>query len=177
MVDNNHMQADGATSDVMTVEPVPEKLEAFGFAARRVDANSIDEVGAAFAWAKEQDAPVAPVCENLPGKGVPSFEVYERSDVPPRGRRRVGEGARGARVSVREELPEARSRPLPIARPSKIVAVGLNYVDQPPSRRCRGAGAPVAVRRNRPSSLIGDGDAIRLPPESEQVDFEASSAS
>ncbi len=78
MVDNNHMQADGATSDVMTVEPVPEKLEAFGFAARRVDANSIDEVGAAFAWAKEQDAPVALVCENLPGKGVPSFEVYEK---------------------------------------------------------------------------------------------------
>ena len=79
MVDNNHMQADGATSDVMTVEPVPEKLEAFGFAARRLDANSLDEVGAAFAWAKEQQRkPVALVCENLPGKGVPSFEVYEK---------------------------------------------------------------------------------------------------
>jgi transketolase len=79
MVDNNHMQADGATADVMTVEPVPEKLAAFGFASRRIDANSIDEVLDAFAWAKEQTGkPAALVCENLPGKGVPSFEVYEK---------------------------------------------------------------------------------------------------
>jgi transketolase len=79
MVDNNRMQADGSTAEVMSVEPVPEKLEAFGFAARRLDANSIDEVLEAFAWAKGQRGrPVGLVCENLPGKGVPSFEVYEK---------------------------------------------------------------------------------------------------
>jgi transketolase len=79
MVDNNRMQADGSTADVMGVEPVPEKLEAFGFAARRLDANSIDEVLDAFAWAKQQRGrPTGLVCENLPGKGVPSFEVYEK---------------------------------------------------------------------------------------------------
>jgi transketolase len=79
MVDNNRMQADGATSDVMNVEPVPEKLEAFGFAARRIDANSIDEVLDAFAWAKQQrERPVGLVCDNVPGKGVPSFEAYAK---------------------------------------------------------------------------------------------------
>jgi transketolase len=79
MVDNNHMQADGATADVMGVEPVPEKLEAFGFTSRRIDANVLDEILDAFAWAKEQHGrPVGLVCENLPGKGVPSFEVYEK---------------------------------------------------------------------------------------------------
>lgn len=79
LVDNNRMQADGATSDVMAVEPVTEKLEAFGFAARRIDANSIEEVLDAFAWAKQQQGrPAGLVCENLPGKGVPSFEVYEK---------------------------------------------------------------------------------------------------
>lgn len=79
MVDNNHMQADGTTADVMDVEPVPEKLAAFGFAARRIDANSIDEVLDAFAWAKEQrEQPVGLVCEIVPGKGVPSFEAYEK---------------------------------------------------------------------------------------------------
>jgi transketolase len=79
LVDNNRMQADGATADVMTVEPVPEKLEAFGFAARRLDANSIDAVLDAFAWAKEQRGrPAGLVCDNVPGKGVPSFEVYEK---------------------------------------------------------------------------------------------------
>jgi transketolase len=79
MVDNNHMQADGATADVMGVEPVPEKLEAFGFTSRRIDANVLDEIPDAFAWAKEQRGrPVGLVCENRPGKGVPSFEVYEK---------------------------------------------------------------------------------------------------
>jgi transketolase len=79
LIDNNHMQADGATSDVMSVEPIPEKLEAFGFAARRIDANSIDETQAAFGWAKKQRGrPSALVCENVPGKGVPSFEAYAK---------------------------------------------------------------------------------------------------
>lgn len=79
LIDNNHMQADGATSDVMSVEPIPDKLEAFGFAARRIDANSIDDTQAAFAWAKEQHGrPTGLVCENVPGKGVPSFEAYEK---------------------------------------------------------------------------------------------------
>jgi transketolase len=63
----------------MGVEPVPEKLEAFGFTSRRIDANVLDEILDAFAWAKEQhERPVGLVCENLPGKGVPSFEIYEK---------------------------------------------------------------------------------------------------
>jgi transketolase len=79
MVDNNHMQADGATAEVMGVEPVPEKLESFGFATRRIDANDLAEVLDAFSWAKEQRGnPAGLVCENLPGKGVRSFEVYEK---------------------------------------------------------------------------------------------------
>ena len=75
-------------------------------------------------------------------------------------------------MSVREELPEARSRPLPIARPSKIVAVGLNYVDHAAESKMEVPARPLLFAK-WPSSLIGDGDAIRLPPESEQVDFEA----
>jgi transketolase len=79
LVDNNRMQADGATADVMGVEPIADKLTAFGFAARRVDANAIDDVLAAFAWAREQAGrPVGLVCENVPGKGAPSFERYSK---------------------------------------------------------------------------------------------------
>jgi len=51
IVDNNDMQATGAASDVMGVEPVPEKFEAFGFVARRVG-NDIDEILDSFAEAK-----------------------------------------------------------------------------------------------------------------------------
>lgn len=79
LVDNNRMQADGATADVMNVEPVPEKLEAFGFAACRINAHSIEEIVAAFDEARAtKGKPTGLVCETLPGKGVPSFEVYEK---------------------------------------------------------------------------------------------------
>lgn len=79
LIDDNRMQADGATADVMTVEPIGDKFDAFGFASRRIDANDLEQVLAGFAWAREQRGrPAAIVCETLPGKGVPSFEVYEK---------------------------------------------------------------------------------------------------
>ena len=63
----------------MTVEPIVDKFAAFGFVARRIDANDLAQVVDAFAWARaEKRRPVALVCETLPGKGVPSFEVYEK---------------------------------------------------------------------------------------------------
>jgi transketolase len=79
LVDDNRMQADGATADVMTVEPIVDKFAAFGFAGRRIDANDLEQVVEAFAWARrERGRPAAIVCETLPGKGVPSFEAYEK---------------------------------------------------------------------------------------------------
>ncbi len=79
LVDNNRMQADGATADVMTVEPVPEKFASFGFHALRVDANSLDEILAALEEARAtRGRPTALVCDTVPGKGVPSFERYEK---------------------------------------------------------------------------------------------------
>jgi transketolase len=80
LVDNNRMQADGATAEIMTVEPVDEKFSAFGFAAQRIDANSIDAILHALEDARATRAkPTAIACETLPGKGVPSFEVYEKA--------------------------------------------------------------------------------------------------
>jgi transketolase len=79
LVDNNRMQADGATAEVMSVEPVDEKFSAFGFAARRIDANSLDAILEALEGARATTGkPTALVCETLPGKGVASFEVYEK---------------------------------------------------------------------------------------------------
>jgi transketolase len=79
LVDDNRMQADGATAEVLNVEPIADKLAAFGFAARRIDANSIDEVLEAFDWARaQQGRPAGLVCSNVPGKGVPSFEAYAK---------------------------------------------------------------------------------------------------
>jgi len=56
--------------------------------------------------------------------------------------------------------------------PSKIVAVGLNYVDH-----AREVNLPVPEEPllflKPPSSVVGPGDAIVLPPQSARVDYEA----
>ncbi len=56
-------------------------------------------------------------------------------------------------------------------RPSKIVCIGRNYVDH-----AKEFGNDVPVEPlfflKPPSSIIGDGDAIVLPPQSKRVEFE-----
>jgi transketolase len=41
LIDNNDLQAGGHTKNILNVEPVPEKFEAFGFKARRINGNSV----------------------------------------------------------------------------------------------------------------------------------------
>lgn len=48
IIDNNHLQADGVTDQVMSVEPVPEKFMAFGWGAERLDGNDIKAILDAF---------------------------------------------------------------------------------------------------------------------------------
>ncbi|MDQ7782866.1 MAG: fumarylacetoacetate hydrolase family protein [Desulfomonilaceae bacterium] len=56
--------------------------------------------------------------------------------------------------------------------PSKIVAVGLNYVDH-----AREVNLPIPEEPllflKPPSSIVGPGDAVRLPTQSSRVDYEA----
>lgn len=64
IVDNNDLGATGSTQDHLGVEPVPEKFEAFGFAARRINGNSIEEVLSAFEEARSiTDKPYAMICD------------------------------------------------------------------------------------------------------------------
>ena len=76
LVDNNGIQADGATADVMAVEPVPDKFAAFGFDAERVDPHDVDALLAALA--RRPGRPLALVLQTVPGKGVPSFETSRK---------------------------------------------------------------------------------------------------
>jgi transketolase len=77
LVDDNGMQADGATGDVMGVEPVDAKFAAFGLATARIDAHEIAEIRAAFDHARaEPSRPFAIVCKTVPGKGVQTIETY-----------------------------------------------------------------------------------------------------
>jgi transketolase len=71
IIDNNDMQATGATADVLGVEPVPEKFEAFGCAARRVNGNDISDLLAAFDEAKRiTDKPYVMVCDTRLFAGI-----------------------------------------------------------------------------------------------------------
>ncbi len=56
-------------------------------------------------------------------------------------------------------------------RPSKIVCIGRNYVDHAKELGNDVPKEPLFFLKP-PSSLIGDGDAIVLPPQSRQVEFE-----
>ena len=57
-------------------------------------------------------------------------------------------------------------------QPSKIIAVGLNYHDHAAESKMEVPERPLLFAK-WPNALIGDGEAIRLPPESDEVDFEA----
>jgi 2,4-diketo-3-deoxy-L-fuconate hydrolase len=59
-----------------------------------------------------------------------------------------------------------------IALPQKIVCVGLNYRDHAEEQGVTLPERPLLFAK-WPNTLIGDGDAIRIPPISKQVDYEA----
>jgi 2,4-didehydro-3-deoxy-L-rhamnonate hydrolase len=61
---------------------------------------------------------------------------------------------------------------LSISRPGKIVCVGLNYLDHAQEGGMELPKAPLLFAK-WPNTLIGDGDAIVLPPEAKEVDYEA----
>ena len=58
-----------------------------------------------------------------------------------------------------------------MTRPSKIVCIGRNYVDHAKELGNDVPKEPLFFLKP-PSSLIGDGDAIVLPPQSARVEFE-----
>ncbi len=79
IVDNNRMQADGSTADVMTVEPVPEKFADFGFDSVRVDGHDPAALSEHVPQGgRAGQKPLAIILETTPGRGVPSFERYRK---------------------------------------------------------------------------------------------------
>lgn len=76
LIDNNDLQAGGHTRNILSVEPVPEKFEAFGFKARRVNGNSIPEILDAFEEARAtRNKPYAMVCDTRLFHGNPYMQA------------------------------------------------------------------------------------------------------
>jgi 2-keto-4-pentenoate hydratase/2-oxohepta-3-ene-1,7-dioic acid hydratase in catechol pathway len=68
-------------------------------------------------------------------------------------------------------LEEARLH-APLARPGKIVAIGLNYEDHAAETGAEIPEKPLVFAKY-PNTIIGPGEPIRIPPITEQVDYEA----
>lgn len=81
LVDNNDMQADGATSSVMGIEPVVEKLTAFGFEARRIDPHDHAVLAAELPTGGTREPrgrPLGLVCQTRPGHGSATVAALDR---------------------------------------------------------------------------------------------------
>ena len=75
IVDRNSIQIDGYTEEVMPLEPLKEKYEAFGWHALEIDGNDIEAFIHAVSEAKAvYEAPTVVIAHTVPGKGVSFME-------------------------------------------------------------------------------------------------------
>ena len=75
ILDANRLQIDGYVKDVMSIYPVKEKAEAFGFGVIEVDGHNVEELLKAFEAArKETTKPSFIIANTVKGKGVSFME-------------------------------------------------------------------------------------------------------
>ncbi len=88
VIDANRLQIDGAVSEVIGVEPLPEKYRAFGWHAIECDGHDVEALKKAFGEARAtKGKPTAIIARTVKGKGV-SFmenEVGWHGKAPDRG--------------------------------------------------------------------------------------------
>jgi transketolase len=85
LMDRNNIQIDGYTEEVMPLEPLRAKYEAFNWTVIDVDGHNIREIIDACNKAKAiYENPTLIICHTIPGKGVDFMEYrYEWHGVPP----------------------------------------------------------------------------------------------
>jgi len=75
IMDRNYIQIDGYTEDVMPLEPLKAKYEAFNWHVIEVDGHNIEAIVDAINQAKAVfGKPVLIICHTIPGKGVDFIE-------------------------------------------------------------------------------------------------------
>ena len=75
VIDRNHVQMEGKTEDIMGLEPLDEKLRAFGWRVAHADGHSPQSLQQALAEIdSSDDAPGAVIAKTIPGHGVSFLE-------------------------------------------------------------------------------------------------------
>ncbi|OHA68954.1 MAG: transketolase [Candidatus Wildermuthbacteria bacterium RIFCSPLOWO2_01_FULL_48_16] len=85
IIDRNNIQIDGFTEDIMPLEPLREKYEAFGWHVMEMNGHDMQEIINTLEEAKSiKEKPTLIVSHNTPGKGVSFMEnKFEWHGVPP----------------------------------------------------------------------------------------------
>src|SRR3989344_77883 len=85
IMDRNNIQIDGFTEDIMPLEPIKEKYEAFGWYVLEVDGHNFQAIIAACEEAKAIfNKPVLIIAHTIPGKGVDFMEKdFRWHGIPP----------------------------------------------------------------------------------------------
>lgn len=75
VLDFNKAQIDGLVKDVMPIEPVEAKWQAFGWLTKRIDGHDLAQIDAALSWGKTREGkPKLIVADTVKGKGVSFME-------------------------------------------------------------------------------------------------------
>ncbi len=75
IVDRNKIQIDGWTEGVLPLEPLKNKLEAFGWQVQEIDGHNFKQIFSAVEKAKKsRSRPSIIIANTIPGKGVKEFE-------------------------------------------------------------------------------------------------------
>ncbi len=75
LIDRNNIQINGMTENVMPLEPLRDKYEAFGWHTLEINGHNIEEVVDAVETAKAvYEKPTVIIAHTIPGKGVPEIE-------------------------------------------------------------------------------------------------------
>ncbi len=85
IIDRNNIQIDGFTEDIMPLEPLREKYEAFNWHVIDVDGHNFEEIVNAIEEAKAiYEKPKLIIAHTIPGKGVSFMErKFEWHGIPP----------------------------------------------------------------------------------------------
>jgi len=112
------------------------------------------------------------------GDGGPQVGYVEDGEIRPLGGTSMPEYIERGRDANRQPgggevvaLEEARIH-APIARPSKIIAIGLNYEDHAAETGGEIPEKPIVFAKY-PNTVVGPGEAIKIPHITQQADYEA----
>jgi transketolase len=85
IIDRNNIQIDGYTEDIMPLEPLRDKWEAFNWHVQEINGHNFQEIVDAVNQAKSVfEKPSVIIAHTIPGKGVPAFErKFEWHGKPP----------------------------------------------------------------------------------------------